>query len=286
VLDATERAALVVLARRLGWVGALRVGLAVERARRRGEPFADLPPATDAKESGSRAQAGPAILLFRALRDRVGAEAARSITGEAVSAGAITFLRASLGPLRRAELAALDDAGRRAFAADRADRFPNATLTWDEVSAERVAFTVHLPAGGARGPRRAPGARAAVLRRGRRVLRRGRAGRGARPPRDPRRRRGRVPVLAPVRAGGPVRWLHWGLIGALALEAGYCWFQVLVVLAPAGPPLPLFFAAREVPFELVVERRLYALEGWLAMVGLALYLAVTEVLPRRLRRDA
>lgn len=143
MLDATERAALAVLGRRLGWLGALRVGVAVERARRRGEPFADLPPAGDAKEAGSRAQAGPAILLYRALRDRVSADDARAITGEAVSAGALVFLRASLGPLRRAALAALDDAGRRAFAADRADRFPNATLTWDEVSADRVAFTVH-----------------------------------------------------------------------------------------------------------------------------------------------
>jgi hypothetical protein len=82
------------------------------------------------------------VLLLRALRDRVGAEAARAITGEAVAAGAIAFLRAALGPLRRAEIAALDDAGRRAFAADRAARFPNVTLAWDEVSPDRVAFTV------------------------------------------------------------------------------------------------------------------------------------------------
>lgn len=82
-----------------------------------------------------------------------------------------------------------------------------------------------------------------------------------------------------------MRWLHRALIGWLALEVAYCWFQVLVVLAPAGPPVPLFFAARTVPFELVVERRLYAIEGWIAMVGLALYLGITEVLPRRLRRE-
>ncbi len=80
-----------------------------------------------------------------------------------------------------------------------------------------------------------------------------------------------------------MRWLHRALIAWLALEVAYCWFQVLVVLAPGGSPVPLFFAAREGPFELVVERRLYAIEGWVVMVGLALYLGVTEVLPRRLR---
>lgn len=143
MLDGTERAALRVLVRNLGLLGALRVGIAVERARRRGEPFADLPAATDGKERGSRAQAGPAVLLYRALLERMSEAEALRVTGEAVVAGALVFLTRTLGPLRRSEVAALDEDGRRRFAEDRADRFPNATLTWDEISAERVRFTVH-----------------------------------------------------------------------------------------------------------------------------------------------
>lgn len=80
-----------------------------------------------------------------------------------------------------------------------------------------------------------------------------------------------------------IRWLHWSIVAGLLIEALYCWFQVLVVLAPHGPPAPVFWEARRLPFELLVERRLYAIEGWISAGTLALYLGVTEVLPRRLR---
>jgi len=44
--------------------------------------------------------------------------------------------------------------------------------------------------------------------------------------------------------------------------------------------------ATAIPFELLVTRRLYALEAWIATAGLAIYLAITEMAPRlrRLRR--
>lgn len=46
---------------------------------------------------------------------------------------------------------------------------------------------------------------------------------------------------------------------------------------------PLGSAAKDVPIELMVTRRLYALETWIAIAGLSLYLGVVEILPRRLR---
>ena len=58
-----------------------------------------------------------------------------------LAAGA-AFLSQTLGPLRRADLEGLDDAGRRAFASSRGQRFFNATLTWDAIEADHVAFTV------------------------------------------------------------------------------------------------------------------------------------------------
>ena len=68
--DAIDRAAFRVLWGHLGLWRALRLGVSLQRRVDRGEPFADLPPATDAREAGSRAQAGPAVLLYRLLRER------------------------------------------------------------------------------------------------------------------------------------------------------------------------------------------------------------------------
>jgi hypothetical protein len=142
VLGPIERGALGVLASELGWRKALWVGFQIERALGRGEPFGGLPAATDPREQGSRAQAGPAIVMYRVLRESVGPERALQITARVVEEGAVIFLRMSLGTLRRAEIAALDEGGRRRFTEDRASRFPNAELVWNKVSAERVSFTV------------------------------------------------------------------------------------------------------------------------------------------------
>ena len=49
---------------------------------------------------------------------------------------------------------------------------------------------------------------------------------------------------------------------------------------------PLATAANEIPFELMMTRRLYASETWIAIAGLSLYLGVTEILPRVLKSQA
>lgn len=128
---------------RLGFRDAVRVGLRVQRRAGRGEPFAELPPTDDWREAGSREQAGPAILLYDELRDLVHEAEALSITAEVVEEAAVVFLGRTIGSLRRSDLAPLDEAARRAFVEERGRRFPNATLTWDEVSPSRVRFTVH-----------------------------------------------------------------------------------------------------------------------------------------------
>ena len=142
LLDELDRTAVRVLVKNLGWLGALRVGAGVEWRTRRGEPFADLPPAVGFHEEGSRAQAGPAIVMYRILCDRVGRDEALRITGEVIDEAAQVFLAQSVGTLDRDEIDGLDEEGRDAFARDRAARFPNATLEWNEISSVRVAFTV------------------------------------------------------------------------------------------------------------------------------------------------
>lgn len=142
LLDPIEKASLRVVARHVGWLRAIWYGLAVRRRVKRGEPFAHLPPPDGEKEAQSRAQAGPAIVLYRRLRRSLGPEDAVDITTDAVEAGALVFLRETIGPLNREVLAAMTPEEREAFAKERGARFPNAEMMWEQIDLEQVRFTV------------------------------------------------------------------------------------------------------------------------------------------------
>lgn len=75
------------------------------------------------------------------------------------------------------------------------------------------------------------------------------------------------------------RWVHWAIIANLFAQCVYVSLQVFVVLQPGGFG-PLGARALEIPHELMMTRRMYALEGWVAFGFLALYLALTEIAPR------
>ena len=75
------------------------------------------------------------------------------------------------------------------------------------------------------------------------------------------------------------RVIHWALITIFAAQMMYGYYMVFFV---GSNPLPLFGLAAEMEDEDLILRRLYSIETWLAIGGLALYLALTEVLPRRL----
>lgn len=131
------------LRRRLGWGRALTVAVRSSRRLSRGEPFGNLPPALDPRERGSRDQAGPAVVLYEELRRVVHEAEALSIAAEVVEEAAVVFLVKTLGSLRRADLERLSPAERRRFVEERGARFPNAEPVWEEVSADRVRFTIH-----------------------------------------------------------------------------------------------------------------------------------------------
>ncbi len=79
-------------------------------------------------------------------------------------------------------------------------------------------------------------------------------------------------------------WLkaaHVAIIGNLGAQSLYAGFQVFVVLQPQGTLGPMFLKATAIDPELMFARRLYAIEAWLAFGALALYLGITEILPRR-----
>ena len=74
--------------------------------------------------------------------------------------------------------------------------------------------------------------------------------------------------------------LHWGIIANFAVQMFYAGYMVFVVVRPEGVSGPLWAAAKTMPFEMMVTRRLYAIEFWIATGALCIYLALTEIGPR------
>ena len=75
--------------------------------------------------------------------------------------------------------------------------------------------------------------------------------------------------------------LHWAIIINFLIEIVYAAYMIFNVLQPeVGGGGPLWERATSIPHELMVTRRLYAIEFWLAMGGLSIYLAITEIAPR------
>lgn len=75
--------------------------------------------------------------------------------------------------------------------------------------------------------------------------------------------------------------IHWIIILNFLFEIIYAGAMVFFVIVPeGGGGGPLMGRATSMPFELMVTRRLYASECWIAMAGLSIYLAITEIGPR------
>lgn len=74
-----------------------------------------------------------------------------------------------------------------------------------------------------------------------------------------------------------MKFLHWFIIFIFILEIGYGFYMVFFVVG--GSRWPLMAKAIETPIEVILKRRLYAIETWIAIAGLAVYLALTVFLP-------
>lgn len=77
-----------------------------------------------------------------------------------------------------------------------------------------------------------------------------------------------------------LRVIHWVIVGNFLLQMGYAAYMVFFVVKPEGVSGALMGQAASLPFEMMVTRRLYAIEFWIATVGFAVYFALTEILPR------
>jgi hypothetical protein len=80
------------------------------------------------------------------------------------------------------------------------------------------------------------------------------------------------------------KWLwwiiHWFIIANFLVQIVYAGYMVFFIVAPLEGSGPLFAMADSFPFEKMVTRRLYAAECWIAISGLSIYLAITEIGPR------
>jgi hypothetical protein len=77
------------------------------------------------------------------------------------------------------------------------------------------------------------------------------------------------------------KFIHRLIIINFLVEVIYSFYMVFFVIG--GSKWPLFRKAVETPLEIITKRRLYAIEAWLAIGALCLYLAITEVLPRKMK---
>ncbi len=75
--------------------------------------------------------------------------------------------------------------------------------------------------------------------------------------------------------------VHWVIIINFFLEIIYASYMVFFALTPPGASFVLFGSAEKIPFEIMMKRRLYAIEAWIAITGLSIYLALTEIMPSK-----
>ncbi|NLX93002.1 MAG: hypothetical protein GXZ02_03905 [Clostridiales bacterium] len=69
--------------------------------------------------------------------------------------------------------------------------------------------------------------------------------------------------------------LHLVIIVNFVVEIFYGFYQIFfVLLPPGGKKGPLMGAAKDISPELMTKRRLFATETWIAISGLAIYIAV------------
>lgn len=76
------------------------------------------------------------------------------------------------------------------------------------------------------------------------------------------------------------RFLNGFILVNFIVEIIYGFYMVFY--AVGGGKYPLMAKAEETPVEVILKRRLYAIETWIAIAGLAGYLGLTEIFPRKM----
>ena len=77
--------------------------------------------------------------------------------------------------------------------------------------------------------------------------------------------------------------IHYLIITNFILEIIYSITMVFFIIG--GGKWPLLRRAVETPVEIILKRRLYAIEAWIAIGALSIYLALTVYLPLQLKAN-
>ena len=75
--------------------------------------------------------------------------------------------------------------------------------------------------------------------------------------------------------------IHYLIIFNFIVEIIYSISMVFFIIG--GGKWPLLKRAVETPVEIILKRRLYAIEAWIAIGALCVYLALTVYLPQQLK---
>jgi len=77
--------------------------------------------------------------------------------------------------------------------------------------------------------------------------------------------------------------IHWFIIINFILQILNGMYQVSFVYTVEGHTWPLLDASASLDYETMMVRRAYAIETWIAISALCIYLAITEINPRMKR---
>jgi len=147
-LDGESKAALKVLQKELGLFPALQMGMRLKKSEKRGEPFHQMDPSSTQKETLSRKQIAPAILLYQELKKIRSQEDALRIAEEVIIQSTLVFLRKTIGAIQRKKIASMTAGEREGWVQKTGDKFFNAEMEWREINENRVEFDVtacHFP---------------------------------------------------------------------------------------------------------------------------------------------
>ena len=59
----------------------------------------------------------------------------------------------------------------------------------------------------------------------------------------------------------------------------------MVFFIIGGSQWPLMAKAIDIPMNVILKRRLYAIEAWIAIAGLSIYLGITEIIPWKFNKS-
>ena len=141
VLRKQEWLGFQVMAAELGWVRAIGLGIRMKKQLASGAPWAELPAPETQREEWSRAQVGPAIVLFQLLLE-MKHPAPLDLVRSVVVTGAVPWMQWAIGSIEPDVYKKMTADARESWFEGKRTKFLNMTLKSHEVGQEHVEFHV------------------------------------------------------------------------------------------------------------------------------------------------